>query len=89
MSYLDISHIAANGTMRQRVAACAAQEGEKAPENWAYTTSYLWAATPGWDPAWASAEPANPGADHGANPGVITDGMILSAVQGLRSGLGG
>lgn len=85
MSYLSISHIAANSSMRSRVAACAAQEGETAPETWMFNNSFRWAASPGWDTAWDSAEVGNPGADHGANEGVITDGMILSTVQSLRS----
>lgn len=85
MSYLTISTISANQSMRNRVAACAASEGETAPDNWAYTNALRWASSPGWDAAWASAEAANPGEDHGANEAVITDGQILSAVQALRA----
>lgn len=85
MSYLSISTIAANSSMRARVAACAAQEGEQQPETWAFTNSLRWAASPGWDAAWDSAEAANPGQDHGANQACITDGMILATVQGLRA----
>lgn len=76
MSYLTVSTIAADQSMRSRVAACAATEGETAPDNWAYTNALRWAASPGWDAAWASAEAANPGADHGANEAVITDAQI-------------
>ena len=82
--YLTVATIAADQTMRQRVAACAAQEGETAPENWAYTNAYLWAASPGWDDAWESAVAAGNPAP-GADPAVITDPQILAAVQQLRT----
>jgi len=85
VSYLTVSTIAANQSMRSRVAACAAAEGEPAPENWAYSNALRWASQPGWDAAWASAEAANPGDDHGANEAVITDPQILAAVQLLRA----
>lgn len=80
--YLTISTIAADQSMRSRVAACAAEQGNTTPENWAYTNAYVWAASPGWASAWESAVAAgNP--SPGTDPAVITDGQILSTVQGM------
>lgn len=81
MSYLDIWNIAQDPYLRSRITACAAQEGVVTPDAWAYSNSLQIAASPGWSEAWASAlaaEHPNPGID-GA---VISDGMILAAVQG-------
>jgi hypothetical protein len=78
--YLTVSTIAADQNMRNRVAACAAEQGNTTPESWAYTNSYVWASAPGWAAKWESAVAAgnpNPGSD----PAVITDGDILSVVQ--------
>lgn len=83
MTYLTISKIAADPALTLRVTACAAQEGEPDPSGWAFTHRYNWAASPGWDAAWESALAAHD-ADPGSNEAVITDGMILSAVQALR-----
>ncbi|WP_157992984.1 hypothetical protein [Leucobacter luti] len=41
-------------------------------------------AQPGWDAAYASALAAG-NEEPGADPGVITDGMILAAVRALRN----
>lgn len=83
MSYQTIYTMAANQSLRNRVAACAAQEGAANPESWAQQNSLLWAASPGWSEAWEYAEAVNPGDDHGANEGVITDDMVLAAIQPL------
>jgi hypothetical protein len=85
MSYLGISAISKNQSMRDRVAACAAAEGHDFPESWTVQWSLHWASAPGWDAAWASAEVGDPGADHGKNEGVITDGMILAQVQAVMA----
>jgi hypothetical protein len=82
MSYLTISNIAADQTMRQRVAACAAQEGVTGPEGWAQQNSLTWAAAPGWADAWEYAVAAD-NQDPGADPAVITDAQILSQVQSM------
>jgi hypothetical protein len=81
MSYLTIATIAQSYSMHQRVAACAAQEGEENPEQWAADNALGWAAAPGWAAAWQSALAADPEADPGANEAAITDGMILAQVQ--------
>lgn len=64
----------------------------KDPDLWAASERRYWASAPGWSEAWESAlashqpeqpitdpEPYDPGAD----PAVITDGMILSQVQSM------
>lgn len=99
MSYLDQSEIAADPFMSQRVAQCAAQQGQKEPDVWTHENRREWAAAPGWDEAWNYAQsthpapipdpenpqpPYNPGADEA----VITDQMILAQVQAML-GVGG
>ena len=81
-SYLSIAAIAADHAMQTRVTACAAQQAAPDPEQWAIDNRYQWAASPGWGAAWDSALAGgvpNPGAD----PSVVSDGMILSTVQQL------
>ena len=84
MSYLTQSAIAANLYMQQRVAQCAASEGVSGPDLWAQQNARGWAAAPGWDAAWESALASHPDDDEydpGGDEAVITDGMILAAVQ--------
>jgi DsbC/DsbD-like thiol-disulfide interchange protein len=85
MSYLTIAAIAEDTSMRRRIAACAAVEGVQDAETWAYRNSLNVAAQPGWAAAWESAGAAG-NLDPGSDPAVITDGMILSAVQALSGG---
>ena len=83
MSYWDISEMSRNPDLAARIAACASQEGKTDPNAWTTTHMLQLAATPGWEQAWASAvagEVENPGRD----AGVISDGMILSAVQPME-----
>lgn len=93
MSYLDQAEVAGNSSMFARVAQCAAQQSIPDPDGWTHLNRRAWAASPGWDDAWASAQashppdPANPDApmyDPGADEAVITDNMILSTVQALH-----
>ena len=70
-----------------RIAAAAAQEGQRDPWQWASSNAWTLAASPGWAEAWGSAttnvsDEVNP--DTGARSSVITDGMILGAVQAIR-----
>ena len=89
MSFRAISQVASSGTLRQRVAACVAREKQGSDNPLTVADSIMWqvAGEPGWGEAWASAEAANaelPPEDRidiGWNESVITDGMILSAVQ--------
>jgi hypothetical protein len=84
MAYQDIADMAVSSSLRRRVAASAAQEDATItdPDDWTAVNRYKWAAAPGWDAAWASAVAGN-NPDPGSDPGVITDGMILSQVQTL------
>jgi hypothetical protein len=88
MSYLVISTIAADQAIRNRVAACVAKEGSaEQAEQFAFRNALRLASEPGWSEAWESAKALrleNPDTEYpplGEDPGVITDGMILSAVQ--------
>lgn len=87
MAYIDIAAMARDNSLRDRIAACAATEGviDPHPTTWADQHQWRIAASPGWDAAWAHAtasEVTSPGSD----AGVITDQMILSAVQPLVVG---
>jgi hypothetical protein len=83
MAYADVHQMTTSGSLHGRLAAAAATEhlaGD--PELWVRDHRYELAAAPGWGDAWASAV-ANENPDPGADPGVITDGMILSQVQAI------
>ena len=82
MSYAAIHTMQSNPTLRARITAGAVQEGKTGAQITEPLYFYKLASSPGWDAAWASAE-AGGVADPGANEGVITDGMILSAVQAV------
>ena len=83
MSYADIANIADSASLRRRLSACAAQEGKggvDGPVMWVEQRAIRLAASPGWAAAWASAL-AGGITDPGTSEAVITDGMILAAVQ--------
>lgn len=85
MSYTDVARMATDGHLRERIAACAAIEGvwNPHPTKWADDNQWYLAASPGWGDAYAYAVlTKNPAP--GLDAGVITDGMILSAVQARR-----
>jgi len=68
-------------SLANRLTAAAAEENKTSPyEAWVSTRRWDLAATPGWAAAWESAV-AGGDPDPGANELVITDGMILAAVQ--------
>lgn len=81
MSYNSIAKMHDSEALRRRITACAAREDITNPELW--TQSKMWeiVAAPGWDAAWDSGVLNFPDSDVGEQEGVITDGMILSAVQ--------
>ena len=86
MSYWDISQMAQNNDLIQRVQACAAQENvEPNPFTWTADNMLRVTAAPGWADAWASAQAADNAAP-GRDPAVITDEMILAQVQSLAGG---
>jgi hypothetical protein len=87
MSYSSIVEMVGSASLQSRVAAAAANEGYIGdPMEWARQNIWAVAASPGWTAAWDSAradtsDNFNP--DTGRRSDVITDGMILSAVQPL------
>lgn len=84
MSYNSIAAAAQDSDLRLRIAACFAQEtdGPDQPEALAALHQWRICAEPGWGEAWESALAADPPIPvPGADPGVISDGMILTAVQ--------
>jgi len=81
MTYNNIADMVASNSLRRRLHASAAQEGKaQPPEEWVAEHVWQIVSSPGWSEAWASAE-AGGIADPGKEEGVITDRMILSAVQ--------
>lgn len=81
MTYANIAAITRSTSLIDRMTAAAAQEDKPIPyDSWVRERMWDFAATPGWAEAWGSAL-AGGVADPGASEGVITDGMILSAVQ--------
>jgi hypothetical protein len=81
MSYKTIAAMTQSASLINRITAAAAQEHKSQPyTSWVVNNIWTIAASPGWDVAWESAI-ENDVADPGANEGVITDGMILAAVQ--------
>lgn len=92
MGYLDQSEIASNTSMIERMIQCAVTEGIDDAEAWVTERRREWAAAPGWDAAWASAQaaheddlPEDPPYDPGADESVITDAQILSQVQSMNT----
>lgn len=86
--YSTIATMARDYWLAQRLTAAAVQEGKTKPyEAWVEKWKWELVATPGWAEAWESAVAAGLPAlgsgysSIGDDPGVITDGMILSAVQ--------
>lgn len=78
----EVALLQRDQSLHMRLAACAALEHRPDPDQWAWDSSWALAAQPGWGGKWAEAIAAgNP--DPGRDPAVITDGMILSAIQGL------
>jgi hypothetical protein len=80
MSYSTINKCANDSAFMGRVMACCAQEGSTNPSNDMYTLIWPVSSATDIEAAYASAlasENPNPGGDET----VITDGMILSAVQ--------
>lgn len=88
MSYNTIIAMAGSPSLTSRIAAAAAQEGSDDPVRWAQSHAWATASSPGWEAAWESALDtftlnANP--DTGQRNDVITDGMILAAVQAIMA----
>ena len=82
MAYWDIAQMSSDTDLNSRIAACASQEGKPEPRDWAWAHMLQICSSPGWAEAWASAVSAEVGLP-GRDPGVISDAMILAAVQPL------
>jgi hypothetical protein len=82
MTYNTIATMAEDEALNRRVTAAVASEKIIDPEAWLYPRRWQVAAQPGWASAWESAV-AGGVENPGENEGVITDGMILSAVQDI------
>ena len=90
MAYADIAALQEDTDFARRTIASYAVEtlstGGPDPASWQAMHAWDMAAQPGFGDAYASALAADPPIERpGNDPGVITDGMILSAVQGLIS----
>lgn len=83
MAYIDVADMAANGHLRERIAACAVTEGvrDMHPRAWADAHQWWLAGSPGWAAAWQYAREVGEITELGRDEGVISDGMILAAVQ--------
>lgn len=82
MTYSTLADLASDPDITRRVTACAATLGEESPSVWVASQAWQLAAQPGWDTAYEAArknETPFPGRDEA----VITDAMILAAVQAL------
>lgn len=86
MTYYATQEMAASGSLHNRITACAAQEGFTNPVEW--TAQHVWAvvARTDWSDAWTYAKDnynINQNPDIGARNDVISDAMILAAVQAV------
>jgi len=93
MTYATVATIRRDADLSNRVAACVAVEHvAEHPEQWAAEHAWELAAQPGWAAAWESALAAHPeDAEYrpGGDAAVVTDGMILSAVQAIAAAASG
>lgn len=92
MAYADIAALQIDPDFSRRTMAAYAQEtladqgNDTDPGSWQAFHSWDMASQPGFGEAYASAlvnHPDEPDYRPGNDPAVITDGQILSAVQGL------
>lgn len=80
MTYSTVATMAEDYALNRRMTAAVATEGIYDPVSWLYPRKWSVVSAPGWAAAWESAV-ASGIPDPGEDPGVITDGMILSSVQ--------
>lgn len=86
MSYTTMIDMSQSGGLIRRLTACAAQEGAPNPEGWAFENRWGFYALMDWSEAWEYAEATksvNVNPDTGARTDVVTDQMILSAMQAM------
>lgn len=84
MSYKTQAILARDSGLMLRVAACAATQSIPSPESWAWTNNWALSSQPGWDDAYAYALAQNV-ENPGESESVISDSMILSAVQAMKT----
>jgi hypothetical protein len=85
MAYYDVAELSGDSQFINRVAACYAIEtggSAQNPQTWAMEHNWEMAAQPGFGDAYTYAR-ANDNPNPGADPAVITDNQILSAVQSI------
>ena len=90
MSYSSIVQMGQSQSLMARVAACAAEQGNQTPQQWAADNllSIAADASHGFSDAWTYARgvmTVNNNPDIGARDDVINDNMILSAVQARKA----
>jgi len=86
MSYNSIYALCQDADLKSRLTACAAVEGKggQFPDWWVQNNLWKLAVTPGWGDAYGYAVTAgNPRPGH--DESVITDAMILAAVQPISA----
>lgn len=83
MSFHTQATLAEDYHILRRIASCAASEGVKDPMTWAAAHAWEFSAQPGWDTAYEAAI-ATGNMSPGSTNTVITDHMILAAVQLIR-----
>lgn len=88
MGYSDVAALAADNDFALRTTACYASEtladDSTDPPSWQAAHSWDMAAQPGFGDAYASALAADPPVQRpGNDPSVISDAMILGAVQAI------
>ena len=84
MSYISQASLVDDVQLRRRVVACASISGVDNANSWAHQNRWRFATQPGWESAYETAVRDNkpkPGEDQT----VISDAMILAAVQALQS----
>lgn len=84
MSYSTIIEMFNSASLRERIIACAAQEGATDPNTWAQINIWKIIKNQTWVDDWKYAKDTynvNQNPDIGARIDVISDGDILSAVQ--------
>lgn len=84
MSYRTQALLARDQHIIERITACAATEDIPNPSQWAWVHQWSFSSQPGWDAAYSSAVTSKV-VDPGNSESVITDGMILAAVQSVRA----
>lgn len=83
MSLRAQANLADDFYLQRRVTACATKEGIPNPVEWVRDRTWVLSAQPGWAAAYDSASLVG-NVSPGNADNVITDGMILSAVQALK-----